>query len=93
MPRHVRDIRKQWSGLSRGSHGHLQAGSLRGRSLAIEPGGVPFVILPHGDVEETGFVEQTNDQEAPEVPPSEDEVLEDEVLEDSNQGPTQKETD
>ena len=29
MPRHVRDIRKQRSGVSRGSHGHLQVDDLR----------------------------------------------------------------
>ena len=50
MPRHVRDSRKQCSGVGRGSHGHLQADDLREGSVPIEPGGVPFTILPCGDV-------------------------------------------
>ena len=37
---------------------------------------------------ETGFLEQTNDLEAPELPPGEDKVPED-----STQGPTQEEID
>ena len=74
MPRHVRDIRKQCSGVGRGSHGHLQADDLRERSVAIEPGGVPFTFFPRGDVRETGSLEQTNDLEVPELPPGEDEV-------------------
>ena len=74
MPRHVRDIRKQCSGVGRGSHGHLQAEDLRERSVAIEPGGVPFTFFPRGDVRETGSLEQTNDLEVPELPPGEDEV-------------------
>ena len=45
MPRHKRDITKQCSGVSGGSHGHLQADDLRDGSVAIEPGGVPFSIL------------------------------------------------
>ena len=32
----MKDIRKQCSGVSKGSHGHLQADDLRGRSVAIE---------------------------------------------------------
>ena len=60
--------------------------------MVIEPGGVPFAILPCGDVGETGFLEQTNDQGAPVVPPGDSEVLEDEVLGDSTQSPAQKET-
>ena len=61
MTRHVKDIRKQCSGVSRGSHGHLQADALRSRSVAIEPGGVPFAIFSCEDVGETGFLEQNND--------------------------------
>ena len=72
MPRHVRDIRRQCSGVSRGSHGHLQADDLRETSVAIEPGGVTF--FPCEDVGETGSLEQTNDLEAPELSPGEDKV-------------------
>ena len=86
MPRHVRDIRKQHSGVSRGSRGHLQVDDLKEWSAEIEPGGVPFAILPCGDVREAGFLEQTKDLEAPKLPPGE-------VPEDSIQGPIQKETD
>ena len=85
MPRHVRDIRKQRSGVSGGSRGCLQADDLRGRSVAIEPGGVPFAFFPCGDVGETGFAEQMNDQEAPEMPSGEDEVQEE-----TSQGPAQE---
>ena len=88
MPRHVKDIRKQHLGVSRGSCGHLQVDDLRDRSAKIEPGGVPFAILPCGDVGETGFLEQANDLEAPKLPPGEGEVPED-----SSQGLTQEETD
>ena len=45
MPRHVRDIRRQCSGIGRGSHGHLQADDLRETSVAIEPGGVPLTFF------------------------------------------------
>ena len=79
-PRYVRDIRKPCTGVNRGSSGHLHADDLRGRYVVIEPGGVPFAILPCGDVGETGFLEQTNDQGAPVVPPGDSEVLEDKVL-------------
>ena len=82
MPRHVRDIRRQCSGVGRGSHGHLQADDLRETSIAIEPGGVPFTFFPCEDVGETGSLEQTNDVEAPELSPGEDEVP-----------PSQEETD
>ena len=83
MPRHVRDIRKQCSGVGRGSHGHLQADDLRESYRASwSP------IFPCGDMEETGFLEQANDVKAPELPPGEDEVPED-----SSQGPTQGEND
>ena len=58
----------------------MQADDLRGKSVAIEPGGVPFAIFPCGDVGETGFLEQTNNQVAPKVPPGEDEVPEDSGL-------------
>jgi len=88
MQGHVRDIRKQCSGVSRSSHGCVHADDLRERSVAIEPGGVPFTIFPCGDVGETGFLEQTNDLEAPKLPPGEDKVAED-----SSQGPTQEESD
>ena len=74
MPRHVRDIRRQCSGVGRGSHGHLQTDDLRETSVAIEPGGVPFTFFPHEDVGETGSLEQTNDLEWPELPPGGDEV-------------------
>ena len=50
MPKHVRDIRKQCSGVGRSSDGCLRADDLRDRSVAIEPGGVPFTIFPCGDV-------------------------------------------
>ena len=92
MPRHVRDIRKQCTGVDRGSSGHLHTDDLRGRSVVIEPGGVPFATLPCGDEGETGFLEQTNDQGAPVVPPGDSEALEDEVLGDSTQSPAQEET-
>jgi len=88
MQGHVRDIRKQCSGVSRSSHGCVHADDLRERSVAIEPGGVPFTFFPHGDVGEAGSLGQTNDSEAPKLSPGEDEVLED-----SSQGPTQEETD
>ena len=57
MTRHVKNIRKQCSAVSRGPHGHLQADDLRGRSVAIEPGGVPFAIFLCGDMGETGFLD------------------------------------
>ena len=82
MPRHVRDIRRQCSGVGRGSHGHFQADDLRETSVAIEPGGVPFTFFPCEDVGETGSLEQTNELEAPELSPGEDEVP-----------PSQEETD
>ena len=82
MPRHVSDIRRQCSGVGRGSHGHLQADDLREMSIAIEPGGVPFTFFPREDVGETGSLEQTNDVEVPELSPGEDEVP-----------PSQEETD
>ena len=82
MPRHVRDIRRQCSGVGRGYHGHLQADDLRETSVAIEPGGVPFTFFPCEDVGKTGSLEQTNDVEAPELFPGEDEVP-----------PSQEETD
>ena len=63
MPRLVKDVRKQCSGVSRSSRGCLQPDDLRGQSSAIESGGVLFAILPHGDVGETGFAEKTNDQD------------------------------
>ena len=85
MPRHVRDIRKQQSGVSGGSHGNLQVDDLQGRSAETEPGGDPFISPLNVDVGEIGFVEQMSGQETPEVP----EVV---VLEDSSQGLTQEET-
>ena len=88
MPRHVRDIRKQYSSVGRGSHGCLQADDLRERSVAIEPSAVPFTIFPCGDVGKTCFLEQTNDLEAPKLPPGKDEVPED-----SSEGSTEGETD
>ena len=57
MPRYVRVIRKKCSGVSRGSHGCLQADDLRGRPVAVEPDGVPFTIFPCWDVGKTGFLE------------------------------------
>ena len=76
MLRHVRFIRKQRSGVTRGSRGCLQADNLRGLSSAIESG---------RDVGENGSPEHSSDQEAPEMLPSENEVPEDEVLEDLSQ--------
>ena len=56
MPRHVRDIRQQCSGVHRGSHGRLQVDDLRGRSVAIEPLGVLFALFPCGDGVRLGFL-------------------------------------